>query len=164
MYRQLSIDSNTGMGIIPDLTQNLNIISSCSSDFTITQDIEENTLVNLEDNFVVTITATDELGQVAQCFITVSTDPVLSTENPSIDQDIKLFPNPTQGTITLQNNNNIPLTEVVIYDSMGRMVSTKQINGSSITLPLSLEAYTEGIYFIRIRTHEASTIKRIVKQ
>jgi len=164
IYRQLAIDPDTGMGIIPNLNQNINLISSCSSDFTITQDISSGTLVDAGENIVVTLTATDELGQTAQCFVTVSTDPILNTDDIVLDKNITLFPNPTQGMITLQNRNNIPLSEVIIYNSIEQIVYTQQIDNTTTDMRISLENYPDGIYFVRINSGNTSVVKRIIKQ
>ena len=163
VYRSLSIDSNTGMGIIPDLTQNLNLISSCSSDFEITQDIPAGTLVESGENFVVTITATDELGQTAQCFVTVSTDPVLSVDTFSLEENITLYPNPTSSTVTLENISSIPLTEVIITDINGRTIQTIPLAGNFNSRQLSLDNLKSGLYFIRINSENASIVRRIIK-
>jgi len=164
IYRQLAIDPDTGMGIIPNLNQNINLISSCSSDFTITQDISSGTLVDAGENIVVTLTATDELGQTAQCFVTVSTDPILNTDDIVLDKNITLFPNPTKGNITLQNENNLPLSEVIIYNSIGQIVYTQQIDNTTTDMRISLENYPDGIYFVRINSGNTSVVKRIIKQ
>ena len=163
VYRSLSTDSNTGMGIIPDLTLNLDLISSCSSEFEITQDIPAGTLVESGENIIVTITATDELGQSAQCFITVSTDPVLSIETISLEENITLYPNPTTAIITLTNRNNIALTNAVITDVNGRVLQTIPLGDAAATTQLSLDTLSNGLYFVRINTENASIVKRVIK-
>jgi len=162
VYRQLSIDSNTGMGIIPDLTQNLDLTSSCSSDFEITQDIPEGTLVESGENIVVTLTAIDELGQTALCFTTVSTGSVLSVDTPTLEENINLYPNPTTGTITLNYSSNIPLVEAIITDLNGRILKTMELN-SPDTTQISLDDFSKGVYFIQVSSENASVVKRIVK-
>ncbi len=83
------------------------------------------------------------------------------TKEPNID--LIISPNPTTGSITIYNynNDNKESITVSLYDTFGRLVSTK---AHTMGKPLNLSSLTEGIYFLQIVT-ENNTIyesKKIV--
>lgn len=64
--------------------------------------------------------------------------------------NVKLFPNPTNGVLTIENksDNNITGKKYQIYATDGRAVAQGNLTGESNTI--SVAALTQGIYFIRI--------------
>ena len=164
IYRQLNIDTATGMGIIPNIAQSLNLISSCSTDFTITQDIPPGTLVNAGENMVVIITATDELGQTAQCFVTVSTNPLLSTDDISLDLNIITYPNPTQDRVTISNMPSGSSGVVQIFNISGQEVMKTDFRNAASDITVDLSQLRNGIYFMQLSIGGQNSVQRIIKQ
>jgi len=112
----------------------------------------------------VIITAIDENGNESFCEFNIITDFSLDIDDFSLDQSITLFPNPTKGNITLQNNNDITLSEVIIYDSIGRIINSQQIDNTTVDTQISLENHPDGIYFVRINSENTNVVRRIIKQ
>lgn len=81
-----------------------------------------------------------------------------STEEPEKAGDISLWPNPANEEVYLESTE--PLEELNIYDSTGRLLKTI----GSPKNHLSVADYTNGIYFIAIRTEAGVTVKKMVKQ
>ena len=75
-----------------------------------------------------------------------------------------MYPNPTDGQITLRNAGVAPLTTVVISDINGRIVSTIDVSEMNGERQISLDNLAAGVYFARISTDNASTVKRIIKK
>jgi len=99
----------------------------------------------------------------ANRFILVFEDQVLSADDVSLDNTIALYPNPTQGQLTI-NSGSITLQEAVIYDLTGRILTTQTLTGSR-TNSLDVNHLAVGNYTIQLRTANGEVItKRFIKQ
>lgn len=73
---------------------------------------------------------------------------VTTTDNPVLDEQIQVYPNPFNGQIKINNKSNETLT-VQLFDVLGRLVLTHQVLVGSHDIPTT--ALAKGIYFIQIR-------------
>lgn len=71
---------------------------------------------------------------------------------------ISIFPNPTDGKITITGLNSN--AEIAIFDSKGRSIHLEIASSTNIQLDLSW--VREGIYYIRITSHDGLLIEKIV--
>lgn len=80
-------------------------------------------------------------------------------------EKVDLYPNPNNGRFTLEFNLKSP-NEVnfIILDISGRILYAEQQSRhvGHQRLPLNLENYPEGIYFLKIQTEEDGHISRFV--
>ena len=74
-----------------------------------------------------------------------------------ISSGFSVFPNPTNGLLTIQTRNGL-IEQVEILNTFGQLLSKKQTNETEIKLDLSI--YPKGIYFIRI--NQEKTVKILV--
>ena len=88
----------------------------------------------------------------------------LGDQEIELDSSIRLFPNPTDGQLTLVNENNMDIETIIIIDINGRIIQELVIEESSINMNFSIANIARGIYFVKIQTDEASVVKRILKQ
>jgi len=72
----------------------------------------------------------------------------------------KAYPNPTQGIITIENE-NVVVEEVTIHDCSGNTIHSADEKGSVIQLDIS--NVPSGLYFLNIKTDKGSVTKRIMK-
>ena len=126
------------------------------------------TCSDLGDN-TITITLTDTDGNAATCSPVVTvTDPLvicaLGNQGNELDNSIRLFPNPTDGQLTLVNENNMDIETITIFDFNGRTIQKLVVEESSININFSIANIAQGIYFVKIQTDEASVVKRVLKQ
>lgn len=74
--------------------------------------------------------------------------------------DLILSPNPSNGRFTLNNTSQKEI-EIVVFNALGKVVSestkTKALNSE-----LNLEGSPAGIYFIRLKTPEGETTKKLI--
>ena len=76
-------------------------------------------------------------------------------------QGLKLYPNPTQGNLTIAVPNNDLPDSYTIYNSLGQAMSSKKIN-SPDHLTINTGSYSTGVYFIQIdKGEETKTLKFI---
>lgn len=133
-------------------------------DLVITQDPAPGTVVADGSVTPVTVTVTDTAGNVTTCSFDLTVDATLGLNDFALNSSISMYPNPTDGQITLRNTGVAPLTTVVISDINGRIVSTIDVSEMSGERQISLDNLAAGVYFARISTDNASTVKRIIKK
>jgi hypothetical protein len=70
-------------------------------------------------------------------------------QNNEVRSTILVYPNPTNGYITFQlENNNTNKLEVQLFDMMGRMLFNSQVQGNTLTI--STTEWPNGIYGYRV--------------
>jgi len=85
--------------------------------------------------------------------MTLSNDEFLSNS-------FAVYPNPSDGNITISNS-GIALQNVTITDLSGRTISSKEMNGVTSNVDLSLQL-TTGIYLMKLSSADASTTKKLI--
>jgi hypothetical protein len=118
---------------------------------------------------VVTVTVTDGDGNVGTCTPTVTiSDPLgvcppLGLEDNIFDQNISIFPNPSNSQITIVNNSNSEIKTITITDINGRTIQNLNVDNATTRSTFSIESLSQGMYFVKIEAENNSTVKRIVK-
>ena len=148
---------------IPDVTATASATDNCTASPLITQDPIAGTGIGVGDT-VVTITATDDAGNVSTCTFTITVEYILGTGDTDYNNEIVLFPNPTNGNVTLLNNSNVLINTVTIFDINGRVINEISINGTNLETNFSIENQATGLYFVKIVSNDFSIIKKIVKK
>lgn len=77
-----------------------------------------------------------------------------------IDNSIVVSPNPTASNVTI--NSNVNIKSIQVYDVQGRLLETKLVDDSKITINLSDQS--NGIYFLKITSDNGSKVEKIVKE
>lgn len=109
--------------------------------------------------FPVTLTAEDgfqSATSIANVTVIDSTIVVIDNEL----SNLKIYPNPTNDLIFLEINNSIIVKNIKVYDLMGKLLVTYNKRPQNI----SLNNYSNGLYFIKINSDKGSIIKKIVKK
>lgn len=92
----------------------------------------------------------------------INIDTTLSTDNLSITDTIKVFPNPTSDTLILKTN--APISSVSIYGINGRLTKKVALRGNDLyNNSLDVSSLAKGIYFLEIQSNNAKFIKRFLK-
>lgn len=108
-----------------------------------------------------TITVTDANGCTAWTKVEIRRSLTCREGNPNDPEAdlISIYPNPSDGMITV----NIPESKIgetmSIYDLTGRMVYTENLSGQQSKINLSM--YETGVYFIHIGSGENEFIQKI---
>ena len=128
-------------------------------------EFEDNIMIPLETDgeYTVTVNAVNSSSQeVCDNFSTTDSETVVVTYLSITDfgtgkENIKLFPNPTNGTLGF--NTAIDVNTVSVYDSMGRLV--KEFRNLT-TNKINLEGLSDGIYALRLEGDQGFYTKKIV--
>ena len=108
-----------------------------------------------------TVTVTDAFG----CFTTETFNiGVVSTQDLTNLVDINLYPNPVKDVLTLDLSLEKALDlEVYIYNSIGQQLWFSDLPSSEEhRLPISVNDFSTGLYFLQVRSDEGQVTKRFV--
>ena len=76
------------------------------------------------------------------------------------EDQIVVYPNPTQNNLVVQwGNNKVNAVEVV--DLLGKILISKSVRQNSIT-KLDLSGLSEGVYYVKINTDQNSLLKKVL--
>jgi hypothetical protein len=73
--------------------------------------------------------------------------------------DVKLYPNPVNGLITITSKKRI--SDFYMYDLQGRMVYQNKMKALNTTIDLS--GFSSGIYFLKLKFDEREIHYKIIK-
>jgi hypothetical protein len=72
------------------------------------------------------------------------------------DNNIKVYPNPSSGLVSIQSSNTP--TKIEVFDTFGRLIYTVKNNKN-----INLQELNDGVYLIKIHIDKTVTIKKIIK-
>ena len=103
--------------------------------------------------------AVNQLGVIVDDFLIGGT---LANETFDINK-IVISPNPSNGNFTIYTG-NINLEELEVFDVAGKIILKKNnIALTNNSAQLDLTSVSSGIYFVRIKSDNQTTVKRIIK-
>jgi len=89
----------------------------------------------------------------------------LSFEKDFVENYLSVFPNPANSTVTIQlnsKNEDATLSQIKLYDMLGKEIITAYLSGNSHVLNVS--QCPKGIYFIEIKDTITTYYKKIIIQ
>jgi len=92
--------------------------------------------------------------------IVVTVEETLGVNDNVMIKGIAIYPNPTHGLLTINNNKGIDV-QVTIYDINGRLLVSKSNNDTMTTLDIT--NFSNGIYLLRIQTELGDFTKKVIK-
>lgn len=84
---------------------------------------------------------------------------VTSVNNHLVSTDLRVFPNPTNGSVYFQNTDHNSFQKILIYDQTGRLMLKQNIQTNSV----DLSSLPNGIYIVATDNQKISSFK-IIKQ
>lgn len=80
-------------------------------------------------------------------------------EVPQQLADVKVYPNPTRGMVTVEGSD---LQHVEVYDNVSRRVYERSLEGDRMQFDLSNQA--AGAYYVRVKTAHGTVVKKVIKK
>jgi hypothetical protein len=102
--------------------------------------------VNNPGTGILTVYGINECGVSNPATINILSS--VQIEENNFSDYITIAPNPTNGIVQIENNNELPLSKYVLYDMNGKMLITEYI--SSQKFEIDLRNFANGIYFIKL--------------
>jgi agmatine/peptidylarginine deiminase len=83
-------------------------------------------------------------------------------EVPTDQPSAKVFPNPNTGSFRLVVENASPSSQVILYDLMGRMVLSTQLQGATDGIGvMEFSGITEGVYLLKVEENGKSDMLKV---
>jgi hypothetical protein len=108
-----------------------------------------------------TVTGTDANSCSASFTISQAVSNCTGIENNSLNSQLNVYPNPSNGEFMIELNNG-QLNTIVISDVTGRVILTQTTTEKTISFNIS--NYTSGIYFVAVKNNASTENIRIIKQ
>jgi hypothetical protein len=87
---------------------------------------------------------------------------VLGTNIIESVQSFELIPNPDSNYLNISlASNDLSLTKVNVYDSLGKLVYNQNIQASDVNIPVT--TWNSGIYIVQVSNDRTSQVKRFIK-
>ena len=81
------------------------------------------------------------------------------------DTDIRAFPVPTTGSLSIKLSNNLaPAEQIKIIDSTGRVLKTLKLDSGDRLIRLELSDFAAGIYFLQVHTSNKIEVLKVLKE
>lgn len=120
--------------------------------------VDENLEYNTEYCYTVTAMGVDKESDPSEEACTKTLGEYLS-ENESY---FNIFPNPATDNLSIEASNKI--TEVNIYNILGVNVYNVQLTTNNEQLDINVSDFSNGVYFIKVKTENKEIVKRFIKQ
>ena len=114
---------------------------------------------SMPGTYIVTATNADGCSTSDQITITIITE----VDEPDLLQALTIYPNPTEGTVTIKRNNNITLEKVRLLNLTGQELYLLHLNDSRQPVHLDLSNLPAGNYILQLQTNSGNSSKMIVK-
>nr|WP_321236988.1 T9SS type A sorting domain-containing protein [uncultured Psychroserpens sp.] len=89
-------------------------------------------------------------------------EPTLSVSETTLENDIKVYPNPTNGELTIDLNQQNKQIQIEVYNILGQRIIDNTYHATQ-TVRLRLDA-PPGSYYVRMITDVTSVVVKIIKQ
>ena len=108
-----------------------------------------------------TMSGMDANGCVSTMQLPVGVDACTGISAFDAEDDVKIFPNPTNGEFTIALGNTAA-ESIIVTDITGRVIFTAGATGEN--LKINLENSANGIYYVKIRSAENVGVMKLVKE
>lgn len=95
--------------------------------------------------------------------VMTSSDCFLSISDAQLEDNVKLFPNPANGVVTIQIRGNIVLNNINIYDLSGKLLFKNSLSsGYQSSVNLDISTFSSGIYFVELNAESATAVEKLI--
>ena len=90
--------------------------------------------------------------------------PVLAVDQSSLKNGLQVYPNPTSGLLTIQNNNQLKLTNVQVYSVTGQLIKSVKLNPTAKNSTIDLSTFAKGTYIVKVNSDTESNSIKVIKK
>ncbi|QQX77300.1 MULTISPECIES: HYR domain-containing protein [Aequorivita] len=118
-----------------------------------------------DGTYTITLTATDEYGNIGTCDFELTVDTVLGTggDNQNLES-VVIYPNPAKGILNISNPQGLDLERLEIYDLRGRLVQTADLRGMGSNKPINVHLLAAASYYVKLLGANGEITKRLLKE
>jgi len=79
--------------------------------------------------------------------------------------EIELYPNPVVDLLNVEWQSNLQITEIMLFDSTGKMLQLKKVYEGTTRETFNLSSYSSGMYYVRLfDSFQQSKSYKIIKK
>ncbi|OAB79630.1 T9SS type A sorting domain-containing protein [Cochleicola gelatinilyticus] len=146
---------SNGFYMLEDFTENLLVSDNCTDDLEVVQSPEIGSSLEPGVHFI-TLSSIDTATNDATYVFQLTVEEFLSATDFTLKNAITIYPNPASEKLFIVTSEGVSVENIRIYSVVGIQVKTT----SEATLDIS--NFSEGIYFVKIKTNRGNITKKIV--
>jgi hypothetical protein len=104
----------------------------------------------------------DQLSHIVYMSARPGGDAVLSIDEKSENATLDVYPNPSNGSFTINAGNN-DLKEVYVYDAMGKVVYSKK-NTIEQTFQIDVTELPKGLYLVKVISNSGIQVQKVISE
>lgn len=112
--------------------------------------------------YTVSLTVTDGSGNSVSCNFQLTVEELLGINDPDLERDIQLVPNPATTEIFIEVPDEIRPTAIRIFDLNGRLI--KLFGPNETNTQLDIRDLASGMYMMLIETQSGKWVKKFIKE
>lgn len=152
--------SFSGGSLTPSITGNSYQWIECSNGDSLITNAVDQTYTPTENGSYAVIITINGCSSTSNC-LTISN---LGLKNYDFQSFLKIYPNPTNGSIIVSFDYNIEIPKLVsIFNLTGDKIQSGFIKENESSIELSLSNLSSGVYFVHIESENNRIVKRIIK-
>ncbi|QDP84580.1 T9SS type A sorting domain-containing protein [Chryseobacterium sp. SNU WT5] len=90
--------------------------------------------------------------------------PVLAVSNAEMKNDLQVFPNPTSGLLTIQNNKQLKLNNAQVYSVSGQLIKSFKLESTFKNSTIDLSSFAKGTYIVKVSSDTETTNIKVIKK
>ena len=153
--------------IVPDYfaTGEASAIDNCTDPVIVTSQDPAVGAALTDGTYTITLTATDEYGNISTCSFEITVESVLVGINDNnLESGLGIYPNPAKNVVNLVNKTNIALENLIIFDINGKRVNQIDLRSMQGEKSIDISNLASGVYILQVNGESASTVKRLIKE
>lgn len=147
--------------VLPNYIPSVEAFDYCSDDIIITQEPASFTEL-LEGAHRITMTATDEAGNSSECYFMLNVE-FIGDESFDFLTTVLLYPIPSSDEVIIYNPTKERILSVYIRDINGRLVTLLNPRSKELRIPVSIDRFSTGNYFMTIVGEGDTIVRRLTK-
>ena len=104
-----------------------------------------------------------DIGTYYTANLYITTDDLSGIQSLFNNKQIKIYPNPFNNQLSIENRSQTPITKIIFSDVLGREVTTLTPNQLG-TINIDTHTFNSGVYFIKIYTNSDSYSVKLIKE
>jgi extracellular elastinolytic metalloproteinase len=147
--------------ILTNYIPSLEVSDNCTDEIIITQEPESYTEL-AEGSHRITLTATDEAGNSSSCFFMLNIK-FIGDESFEFLTTVLLYPVPSSDEVIIYNPTQERILSVYIRDVNGRIIKSLTPRSKDLRIPIAIDQFSSGNYFITIVGDGDTIVRRMTK-
>ncbi|QOW10588.1 T9SS type A sorting domain-containing protein [Kaistella flava (ex Peng et al. 2021)] len=90
--------------------------------------------------------------------------PLLAVDQSALKNGLQVFPNPTSGLLTIQNDRQVKLNSAQVYSVSGQLVKSFKLDNTAKNSTIDLSTIAKGTYIIKVNSATESSNVKVIKK